>query len=239
MKKLKIVMSILYVIIIGCFVTFLLSFLVETISEYLVMGLMLVAGICIGILIYSRSILNSRKKVEWLEDKVKLTNSIAYKVKKAGERCFTEIPIGIIIYNNKYVVEWANNFARDIFKSTLVDRSFSIINKELEAKLKALQDFSITIYGRDYNVTSLRDDNILFFVDRTDYKALEKKYNDNINAIGTITLDNFEEALSLVDAQEKALRLSDIIGILSNWCEKYDIYGSTQSVSWFYVFWCR
>ena len=224
MKKLKIVMSILYVIIIGCFVTFLLSFLVETISEYLVMGLMLVAGICIGILIYSRSILNSRKKVEWLEDKVKLTNSIAYKVKKAGERCFTEIPIGIIIYNNKYVVEWANNFARDIFKSTLVDRSFSIINKELEAKLKALQDFSITIYGRDYNVTSLRDDNILFFVDRTDYKALEKKYNDNINAIGTITLDNFEEALSLVDAQEKALRLSDIIGILSNWCEKYDIY---------------
>ena len=138
MKKLKIVMSILYVIIIGCVTMLLLSFLIEDINNYLITGLMFLCGICLGVIIYSKSILKSRKKIDWLEDKVKLTNSIAYKVKKAGERCFTEIPIGIIVYNNKYVVEWANNFAKDVFKSSLVDRSFSIINKELEAKLKAM-----------------------------------------------------------------------------------------------------
>ena len=224
MKKIKIVMSILYVIIIGCVTMFLLSFLIDDINNYLIIGLMFLCGICIGVIIYSRSILKSRKKMEWLEDKVKLTNSIAYKVKKAGERCFTEIPIGIIVYNNKYVVEWANNFAKEVFKSSLVDRSFSIINKELEAKLKAMQEFNITIYGREYSVSSLRDDNIIFIVDRTEYRALEHKYNTNVKAVGIITLDNFEDALSNADAQEKALRLSDIIGILSNWCEKYDIY---------------
>ena len=67
MKKIKIVMSILYVIIIGCVTMFLLSFLIDDINNYLIIGLMFLCGICLGVIIYSRSILKSRKKVpKWL-----------------------------------------------------------------------------------------------------------------------------------------------------------------------------
>ena len=232
MKKLKILMSILYVIVIGCFAVFLLSFIIDEINKYLVMGLVFLAGICIGVLIFSGRIIKNKKKIQWLEDKVRLANSIAYKVKCAGETCFSKIPIGIIVYNKSGIIEWANSAAEKIFHSNLVDHKMSLvhqkladINKSIEALTRASNlETDINLYGKDYQVTSFNDDSLLYFIDKTDYKKLERKYYDNTLAIGLIVLDNFEEAVSSLDAQERAMKLSVIIGILSDWCSKYDIY---------------
>ena len=48
------------------------------------------------------------KRLRWLENRLKLWNLISYRVKKAGEYAFNHLPIGIIIYNEEKVIEWAN-----------------------------------------------------------------------------------------------------------------------------------
>ncbi|HQC74998.1 MAG TPA: hypothetical protein PLW60_05690, partial [Bacilli bacterium] len=164
------------------------------------------------------------KKLDWMENRLKQWNSISYRVKRAGENSFNEMPLGIIVFNDDKVIEWANNYAKKIFLSPLVDRKIELISQELYANMKRFTEFEITLYGKIFGVSVLTEDNILYFVDHTDIKMLEQKYRARTLALGIINLDNLSPALAVLDAQEKARQMSNIIGLLSHWVEKYDIY---------------
>ncbi|MDD3106347.1 MAG: hypothetical protein PHP65_00890, partial [Bacilli bacterium] len=78
------------------------------------------------------------KKLDWMENRLKLWNSISYRVKRAGETSFNEMPLGIIVFNDDKMIEWANNYAKKIFLSPLVDRKIELISQELYANMKML-----------------------------------------------------------------------------------------------------
>ena len=44
--------------------------------------------------------------------------TFSYRVKKVGEEALLELPIGIILINDKNTVEWANPYAAKIFANT-------------------------------------------------------------------------------------------------------------------------
>lgn len=223
MKKIKTLNAIEYLLlVISCIAVIVLIVFSQNI--YIIYGLLVVIGILLGIIISSSMSMKRQKQLDWLEERIKLTNSIAYRVKIAGEKAFTEIPLGIIVFDNSYKIEWANNYAKEIFLSPLVDRKLSLIDSDLEVKARALSKFTVTIYGHEYEVDVMRDDNIMFLTNRTELFELEKKYLDRTQAAAIISLDNFEEALSTVDAQARAMTVSDIIGILSDWCQKFGLY---------------
>ncbi len=164
------------------------------------------------------------KRLRWLENRLKLWNLISYRVKKAGEYAFNHLPIGIIIYNEEKVIEWANAYAKEIFMSPLVDRKIEIINPELLDKINGEENFEMTIYGRHYRCNVISDHNILYFLDQTDLKDLQQKYRRSLLAVGFLNLDNLDTALTALDAQERAMQMSNLIGLLSDWSNKHDIY---------------
>ncbi|MFA7529511.1 MAG: 50S ribosomal protein L9 [Bacilli bacterium] len=164
------------------------------------------------------------KRLRWLENRLKLWNLISYRVKKAGEYAFNHLPIGIIIYNEEKVIEWANAYAKEIFMSPLVDRKIEIINPELLDKINGEENFEMTIYGRHYRCNVISDHNILYFLDQTDLKDLQQKYGRSLLAVGFLNLDNLDTALTALDAQERAMQMSNLIGLLSDWSNKHDIY---------------
>lgn len=164
------------------------------------------------------------KRLRWLENRLKLWNLISYRVKKAGEYAFNHLPIGIIIYNEEKVIEWANAYAKEIFMSPLVDRKIEIINPELLDKINREENFEMTIYGRHYRCNVISDHNILYFLDQTDLKDLQQKYGRSLLAVGFLNLDNLDTALTALDAQERAMQMSNLIGLLSDWSNKHDIY---------------
>lgn len=164
------------------------------------------------------------KKLEWLENRLKLWNSISYRVKKAGETSFNQMPIGIIVYNQEKIIEWANNYAKEIFLSPLIDRKLEIINPDLFTKIKILTEFDLAIYGRTFGCTVLPQDNIIYFIDKTEITIAQKKYNSRMLAMGILNLDNLHQALDALDAQERAKQISNIMGILGEWSDKFDIY---------------
>ncbi|MFA6722241.1 MAG: 50S ribosomal protein L9 [Bacilli bacterium] len=164
------------------------------------------------------------KRLRWLENRLKLWNLISYRVKKAGEYAFNHLPIGIIIYNEEKAIEWANAYAKEIFMSPLVDRKIEIINPELLDKINGEENFEMTIYGRHYRCNVISDHNILYFLDQTDLKDLQQKYRRSLLAVGFLNLDNLDTALTALDAQERAMQMSNLIGLLSDWSNKHDIY---------------
>jgi ribosomal protein L9 len=166
----------------------------------------------------------NQKRLEWLENRLKLWNSISYRVKKAGEISFSKLPVGIIVYNENKVIQWANNSAKEIFLSPLIERKIELLSPDLHTKLKLLTDFDIQIYGKTYNCLVFPQDNLLYLIDKTESKEIEKKYSSRMLALGILGLDNLDQALASLDAQERALQISNIIGILGEWAERHLFY---------------
>ena len=86
------------------------------------------------------------------------------------------MPLGIIVYSNDFTVEWANEYARKIFQSTLTNRKISNINMEFDIRMRSQENFDIDLYGKEYSVLVVKEDNILYLTDKTEFKNLEKKY---------------------------------------------------------------
>lgn len=223
MKKNRIASTVEYLLLLLAFICVILLIIFKQ-NVYIIYAVFILIGLLLGLLISSGINARRQKQIDWLEERVKLTNSIAYRVKIAGEKAFTEIPIGIIVYDNSFKVEWANNYAKEIFLSPLVDRKLSLFDTQLESRVGLGKKFTISLYDHEYEVDVFRDDSIMFLRNRTELHNLEMKYFDRTQAAAIINLDNFEEALSTVDAQTRALRISDIIGLLSDWCQKYGIF---------------
>lgn len=223
MKKVRVLNIIAFILLAFSIAIFVLSYIYD-INKYIIYGSFFLAGIDLAALIIQYNYNKLRRHIDWLEERVKLSNSISYRVKLAGEKSFYDMPLGIIVYSNDFTIEWANEYARKIFQSTLTNRKISNINMEFDIRMRSQENFDIDLYGKEYSVLVVKEDNILYLTDKTEFKNLEKKYFDRTQASGILNLDNFDEALASIDAQDKAVRVSEMIGILSDWAEKYNIY---------------
>lgn len=214
--------SIIFIIVSSFILVF--TFVEKEINVYLTYASIFVLSASLTFILIISFSNRKIKKMKWLEQRHKLWNSISYRVRQGGEAAFNELPIGIVVFSNKKVIQWANKFAREIFLSPLVDRNIEVINQDLFYNLNNNEIFDINIYGRIFSCKVLKEQNIIYFTDKTDMKKLESKYLNRTMAMGIINLDNLTQALVTFDAQNRAAQISNIIGILSAWCNAHQIY---------------
>lgn len=194
--------------------------------------------IFLGLLI--GSIINSKnaKNINVLENRLRMWNTITYKVKKAGESAFNELPIGIIVIDNNFKIMWSNAQAKNIFMSHLdniniKDITLPLYNQIMEHPTNEINQiiFETNIYGVIYEVRYLKDHNIIYFSNINDLVNLKEQYHNRILAIGYINIDNLEEALSDFDVQERAEYQGRIIGSIAKWSEKFGAFVRAYSDS--------
>ncbi len=170
------------------------------------------------------------KRENFLENRLNMWNTISYRVKKAGETAFNELPIGILVLNNDYEIVWSNNFAKTLFMSQLERVNLRNINANLFKNLKkSITDFSVEVYGRSYQVKYLKEHQIVYLTDITSELELEKKYVSRTTVLGYINIDNLEEALSDFDVQERAEYMWKIIGVIAKWADSFGAYARAYS----------
>lgn len=181
-------------------------------------------GVLLALNIFLIMFKNVVKKSEFLEKKVEMWNSISYRVKKAGETSFNKMPLGIIVFNDQFIIEWANNYAKQIFSSELVERRFENLNPDIAKNLlRHLPEFSVSIYERVYHCTHLLRDHVIYLSDITNETNVINKYKQRTLAMGILNLDNLDLTMSTLDAQTKALQMSRLISILTNWSEEHNV----------------
>lgn len=170
------------------------------------------------------------KKENFLENRLNMWNTISYRVKKAGETAFNELPIGILVLNNDYEIVWSNAFAKKIFISQLDRINLRNIHELLFKNLKkSVTDFSVEIYGKSYQVRYLVEHQIVYLTDITSELDLETRYVARTTVLGYINIDNLEEALSDFDVQERAEYMWKIIGVIAKWADSFGAYARAYS----------
>lgn len=180
-----------------------------------------VIAVCLALitaLTYSFISNAQRKKIKWLETKLEVWNNTSYHVKKAGDVAFNELPVGIILCDDQYEIKWANQYAKQIFQSKLMERPLQSIHTELYNQVKENQEhIMVSIYDKTYDVMFRKEDLLLYFFDVTEREKIKSKYKDRTTALGIIYLDNMEQSLAELDVQQRSELRGKYLGEISDW----------------------
>jgi cyclic-di-AMP phosphodiesterase len=152
--------------------------------------------------------------------------TLSYRVKKVGEEALMEMPIGIMLINDEFFIEWANPFLASSFdEETLVGRSLydvadaliPLIKQEVEAE-------NITLHDRKFRVILKRDERLLYFFDVTEQSEIEKMYHDERTVIAIIFLDNYDELTQGMDDQMRSSLNNMVTSILNKWANDNGVF---------------
>ncbi|PLR81802.1 DHH family phosphoesterase [Bacillus sp. V33-4] len=216
------------------------SYLEKRSIRYLIYGLMGVTVVILGVLAYYNWILSviglalvalpfyllimlDYKQRKETEDYI---STLSYRVKKVGEEALMEMPIGIMLINDDYIIEWTNPFLASCFhEDTLVGRSLydaadsliPIIKQEIETEI-------ITIHDRKFRVIHKREERLLYFFDVTEQTEIEKMYHDERTVIAIIFLDNYDELTQGMDDQTRSNLNSLVTSILNKWANENGVF---------------
>lgn len=165
---------------------------------------------------------NNAAKIENLNTRLKLWSNVSYHVTQAGDEVFNELPIGVLVYDENYIIKWANEYSKKVFSSTLVELSLSVISESLlKGAVSGNNTMLLNFSNRNYDVVHNVENNVLYFFDVTKREAIIKRYDERLPVIGVIGLDNLEESLKRYDVQEKNTIRGEILGEISDWVSSF------------------
>lgn len=152
--------------------------------------------------------------------------SLSHRLEKVGDEALLEMPIGIMLINENYTIEWANPYLASAFKEkTLVSKSLYDIAESLIPKLKQSKDnFKITILDCQYDVFYKKDEQLLYFINITEQEKVEHRYEQERPVIAIIFLDNYDDLTQGMDDQTRSGLNSFVTSILNNWANETGIY---------------
>lgn len=251
MKKFKIFVILALIVIMGLSLYFSISFLkkveVESFIQYLPIVIFILSFALFIALVIGLPKNNSSAE---LENRLKMWNAVTYKVKKAGETAFNNLPIGVIVLDKNYKIVWSNPTARTIFMSPLENIDLTNLTLPLYEELIKLTpksnpkinpensesqvenpinentqvSWNSNIYGKIYFVTYLPYYQVIYLTDRTDYEELQTRYYNRTEVLGYINIDNIEESLKELDVQTKSEYEGRVFGAINKWANEFEIF---------------
>nr|WP_263324002.1 DHH family phosphoesterase [Neobacillus sp. Marseille-Q6967] len=172
--------------------------------------------------LYYMIIIDTRQRKEMDE----YISTLSYRVKKVGEEALMEMPIGIMLINDDYYIEWTNPFLCSYFdEDTLIGRSLyeiadtliPLIRQEVETEI-------ITLHDRKFRVILKSEEKLLYFFDVTEQKEIEKMYHDERTVIAIIFLDNYDELTQGMDDQMRGSINNMVTSMLNKWAHDNGIF---------------
>ncbi|MED3623728.1 DHH family phosphoesterase [Neobacillus thermocopriae] len=153
-------------------------------------------------------------------------STLSYRIKKVGEEALLEMPIGIMLINDEYDVEWTNPYLASFFdEDTLVgktlydvaDSLIPLIKQEVETEI-------ITLHDRKFRVIHKPEERLLYFFDVTEQAAIEKMYQNERTVIAIIFLDNYDDLTQGMDDQMRGSVNNLVTSILNKWAHENGIF---------------
>ncbi|MED4975582.1 DHH family phosphoesterase [Heyndrickxia faecalis] len=153
-------------------------------------------------------------------------SNLSYRVKRVGEEALMEMPIGIMLYNEDYIIEWANPFMASCFnEDTLVGRSLYDVAEVLLPLIKQeMHSETISLNERKYRVVLKLEERLLYFFDITEQAEVEQLYEDERTVIAIIYLDNYDEVTQGMDDQSVSNLNSLVTSILNKWTMEFGLF---------------
>ncbi|MFJ7510898.1 DHH family phosphoesterase [Peribacillus simplex] len=152
--------------------------------------------------------------------------TLSYRLKKVGEEALLEMPIGIMLFNEDYYIEWTNPFLASCFsEDSLAGRSLYDVADSIVPLIKQeIETETLTLHDRKFKVVHKREERLLYFFDVTEQVEIEKLYEDERTAIAIILLDNYDDLTQGMDDQRKSSINSLVTSLLDKWARDNGVF---------------
>ncbi|WP_338752394.1 DHH family phosphoesterase [Bacillus sp. FJAT-52991] len=179
-------------------------------------------GLAIGAIVFFLLFRAERKIHEEIELYV---TTLSKRVKWIGEEAVMELPIGILLYNEDYYIEWANSFLLSYFqKDTLAGDSLYEVAEAVIPIIKNEKGDIIQLNEQEFNVMIKPKEKLLYFIDISEQMKVARKQEEEQTALLIIYLDNYDDLTQGMDDQTRSHLNSMVTSILNNWAKEYGIF---------------
>lgn len=179
------------------------------------------AGLLLAITVAVFSVLAERA---FRREMKEYLSTLSYRIKKAGNEVITELPFGIVIYNDERVIEWHNPYVGTI---TGVERLIGTPLYELFPGLQQHKDkdtVDLAVGDRIYTFMFRHEEKLIYIRDVTELREMGKQYEEEKLVLGIVMMDSLEEATQGMDDQQRGMILSKVTAEITEWANKYQIY---------------
>ena len=159
------------------------------------------------------------------EDVQKYVTTLSYRLQKVGDETIQELPIGILLYNKDYIVEWANPFLTAYFQEeTLVGESLYEVAEPLLPVIKSEKEAVIDLNDKTFRIISKRDERLLYFFDITKQELVARQFKEEKTTLGIIFLDNYDDLTQGMDDQTRSSLNSLVTSMLNGWAKENGMF---------------
>ncbi|WP_100401301.1 DHH family phosphoesterase [Bacillus sp. FJAT-42315] len=179
-------------------------------------------GLAVGTIVFFLLLRAERKVHEEIELYV---TTLSKRVKLVGEEAVMELPIGILLYNEDYYIEWANSFLLSYFqKETLAGNSLYELAEAVIPIIKNEKGDIIQLNEQEFNVVIKPKEKMLYFIDISEQMKVARKQEEEQTVLLIIYLDNYDDLTQGMDDQTRSHLNSMVTSILNNWAKEYGIF---------------
>ncbi|PWA06635.1 hypothetical protein DCC39_17395 [Pueribacillus theae] len=179
-----------------------------------------------------------RKEILFRKELLEYIATLSHRVKKVGDEALMEIPIGIILYDDEFRVEWMNTYAATCFEDgVLVGNTLNHISTELIPLInkKDAEREEIELNKRIYEVHMKRNERLLYFFDVTEERELKKRYQEEQIVFAIVYLDNYDELTQGMDDTARSNINSQVTDLLNRWAVDHGVYLKRSSSEKFFA----
>lgn len=196
-------------------------------GAFLIMFWHVWAGIAFAVTISIAIVVVWRTEKRSFEETEKHIETLSYRLKRVGEEALLEMPIGIILINDQFVIEWANpHLTRELEFDTLIGADLFSLSDELHSLVKQDEapELTISLSDKKYKVFYKQQEKLLYFFDVTEQVEIESLYYADRTVMGVLFIDNYDELAQGIDDQTKSQINSLVTSLVNNWGLVYGIY---------------
>lgn len=167
-----------------------------------------------------------RKKENALRKRqIQFLTNISYQVENAGKDVFLQMPIGIIIYNEDFEIEWANSYIYELNDSeSLLGKSLSHFSDDFMPYINSDEvEMSVNINASDFKVSVNRENRTLYLLNQTEEVKLERQIHNEQIVVANIYLDNYEEVLGNLADNIRGKINASVNEKLNKWAAKNEL----------------
>ncbi|WP_214861061.1 DHH family phosphoesterase [Exiguobacterium sp. s161] len=150
---------------------------------------------------------------------------ISMQVEETGQDALTNMPIGILLYDEETLVTWFNDPMREIFDDVAMGQTLNELDP-LFIEMVATNEDQATLEIGDavYRVFSNHDNRTFYLFDMTEEAQVEQQLVDNQTVIGVIYLDNYDEMTQGIEDQLRSELNSRVTQLLNHWAAEHGTY---------------
>src|SRR5699024_9543425 len=124
-----------------------------------------VIGMVMALLLGIAYVYVRREQANNQKETMAYLSNISYQVQNAGKEAFLQLPIGIVIYNKDFNIEWTNPYMEQVLDENVLTQSIDIYDKKLSEKIKSGADLVwVKIGKKQFHTKIATDHQTLYFI---------------------------------------------------------------------------